>query len=71
MTALLVAARAIYGLPMSTTHVASGGIAGVAAKREAINWATVRQAAIAWAVTLPASAALAGLFRMLAGTFVA
>ncbi len=66
VTALLVAAGALYGLPMSTTHVASGGIAGVGAVSGSVNWATVRQMALAWVVTLPASAALAGLGELAA-----
>jgi inorganic phosphate transporter, PiT family len=69
VTALLVAAGAVYGLPMSTTHVASGGIAGVGAAGGSTNWSTVRRMALAWVVTLPASAALAGLAQLLAGAF--
>jgi PiT family inorganic phosphate transporter len=67
ITALLVAAGAFYGLPMSTTHVAAGGLTGVGAMRGSVNWATVRQMALAWVVTLPASAALAGLAQAVAG----
>jgi len=67
ITALLVAAGAFYGLPMSTTHVAAGGLTGVGAMRGSVNWATVRQMALAWVVTLPASAALAGLAQVVAG----
>lgn len=66
VTALLVTAGAVYGLPMSTTHVASGGIAGVGAVRGSVNWSTVRQMSLAWVVTLPASAVLAGLGEVLA-----
>jgi len=34
VTALLITAGATLGLPMSTTHVASGGIAGVGRTRK-------------------------------------
>ncbi len=67
VTAVLVAAGAFYGLPMSTTHVASGGLAGVGAVRESVNWATLRQMGLAWIVTLPASAAIAGAAQVIAG----
>jgi inorganic phosphate transporter, PiT family len=59
VTAALVGPGAALGLPMSTTHVASGGIMGVAAGRGAeINKKTVRDMLLAWIVTLPASAVL-------------
>ena len=61
VTALLVSVGAVYGLPMSTTHVASGGLAGVGAQRGSLNRTTMGQMALAWVVTLPASAALAAL----------
>jgi PiT family inorganic phosphate transporter len=58
VTAVLVTAGAVHGLPMSTTHVASGGIAGAGALRGSLNGRTLRRLALAWVVTLPASAAL-------------
>lgn len=70
VTAILVTAGAVYGLPMSTTHVASGGIAGVGAVRGSANRATLRQMAFAWVVTLPASAALAALAQVAARALV-
>jgi inorganic phosphate transporter, PiT family len=59
VTAALVGPGAALGLPMSTTHVASGGIMGIAAGgSQKINRATVRDMISAWAVTLPAAALL-------------
>jgi PiT family inorganic phosphate transporter len=54
------------GLPVSTTHVLSSGVAGtMAANRSGLQWATVRNIALAWILTLPASMALAaGLFQL-------
>ncbi|MGA8538346.1 MAG: inorganic phosphate transporter [Terriglobales bacterium] len=50
-----------YGLPVSTTHVLSSGIAGtMAANHSGLQWATVRNLAMAWVLTLPASMVLAG-----------
>lgn len=58
VTSGLVMAGATLGLPMSTTHVASGGIVGAGAQRASLNRKTLRDMALAWVVTLPASAAL-------------
>jgi inorganic phosphate transporter, PiT family len=46
----------MIGLPVSTTHVLSSGVAGTMwANRSGINGHTVRSIALAWALTLPAS----------------
>ncbi len=66
VTAALVAAGAVYGLPMSTTHVSSGGIVGMGAERGSLDWAKVREIGAAWVVTLPAAALLGGLCCALA-----
>ncbi len=51
-----------FGLPVSTTHVLSSGVAGtMAANRSGLQWATVRNIAAAWVFTLPAAALLSGL----------
>jgi inorganic phosphate transporter, PiT family len=50
-----------FGLPVSTTHVLSSGIAGtMAANHSGLQWATVRNLLMAWVLTLPASIVLAG-----------
>lgn len=59
VTAALVGPGAALGLPMSTTHVASGAIMGIAAGGVAeVNRRTVRDMISAWAITLPAAALL-------------
>lgn len=58
VTAGLVTAGALYGLPMSATHVASGGIVGLGWERRALNRMALRDMALAWIVTLPAAAVL-------------
>jgi len=51
-----------FGLPVSTTHVLSSGIAGtMAANHSGLQWSTVRNLAMAWVLTLPVSMMLAGL----------
>ena len=72
-TAELVAMATIfaadnYGLPVSTTHVLSSGVAGtMAANRSGLQLSTIRNIAAAWVFTLPAAALLSGtlfwLFR--------
>ena len=53
-----------YGLPVSTTHVLSSGVAGtMAANKSGLQLSTIRDIAMAWVFTLPAAALLsAGLF---------
>ncbi|EPE99777.1 phosphate transporter protein [Rhizobium grahamii CCGE 502] len=46
------------GLPVSTTHVLSSG---VAANGSGLQWATVRNMLMAWILTLPASIMIAFL----------
>jgi PiT family inorganic phosphate transporter len=57
-----------YGLPVSTTHVLSSGVAGtMAANCSGLQLCTIRNIAAAWVFTLPAAALLSGglfwLFR--------
>ncbi|MBV8535239.1 MAG: inorganic phosphate transporter, partial [Alphaproteobacteria bacterium] len=57
-----IGAADMYGLPVSTTHVLSSGVAGtMAANRSGLQWSTVKNLALAWILTLPASIALSGL----------
>jgi inorganic phosphate transporter, PiT family len=50
-----------FGLPVSTTHVLSSGIAGtMAANHSGIQWSTVRNLALAWVLTLPVAMVLSG-----------
>ncbi len=58
VTAALVAAGAIGGLPMSTTHVSSTAIIGAGTLRAGIDGKRVRDLVLAWVVTVPAAAAL-------------
>src|SRR5881296_676582 len=62
-TSSLVLVSATMGLPVSTTHVSSSAIIGIGLLKglRAVRWATVREMVLAWIVTLPVSALLAGL----------
>ena len=59
--AATIAAADGYGLPVSTTHVLSSGIAGtMAANGSGLQWSTIRNIAMAWVLTLPAAMMLSG-----------
>jgi PiT family inorganic phosphate transporter len=50
-----------FGLPVSTTHVLSSGVAGtMAANKSGLQWSTVRSLAMAWVLTLPVAMCLSG-----------
>ena len=67
----LVAAATIgaadgFGLPVSTTHVLSSGVAGtMVANGSGMQWSTVRSIALAWVLTLPAAMILAGVLFLI------
>ena len=63
-----IGAADMFGLPVSTTHVLSSGVAGtMAANGSGLQWETIRNMIMAWVLTLPASIILSGalffLFR--------
>src|SRR6195256_5668220 len=59
--AATIAAADVFGLPVSTTHVLSSGIAGtMAANGSGLQFATVRNIAMAWVLTLPCAILLSG-----------
>jgi PiT family inorganic phosphate transporter len=58
----------LAGAPASTTQVVSSSVIGVGAGRRRwhhIHWAVVRQMGVAWLITLPVTAALAGVILAL------
>jgi PiT family inorganic phosphate transporter len=61
VAALTSGAAQIYGLPVSTTHILSSGVAGtMVANGSGLQWATVRSIVLAWVLTLPAAMVIAG-----------
>jgi inorganic phosphate transporter, PiT family len=72
----LVAATTIgladsLGMPVSTTHVLSSGVAGTMwANKSGIQPETVREIALAWILTLPVAMALSGGLYWLATLFI-
>jgi PiT family inorganic phosphate transporter len=58
---LTIGAADVYGLPVSTTHVLSSGVAGtMAANRSGLQMSTIRNLLMAWVLTLPAAILLSG-----------
>ena len=65
-----IGAADMYGLPVSTTHILSSGIAGtMAANRSGLQKETLRNILLAWVFTLPACMIL-GSVLFAAGLFV-
>ena len=67
-TMLTISTADMLGLPVSTTHVLSSGVAGaMAANKSGIQMGTVRSLLLAWVLTLPVAMTLSGclywLFR--------
>jgi len=55
-----------FGLPVSTTHILSSGVAGtMAANGSGLRMSTIRNIAAVWVFTLPAAAMLSGLLYAL------
>jgi inorganic phosphate transporter, PiT family len=65
VTAALVTTASLHGLPVSTTHVSVGSLAGVGAVTAQARWRMLASVGAAWIVTLPVAAAAAGLTYVL------
>ncbi len=61
--ALTLFGTALAGIPVSTTHTITGAIVGVGAvhRLSAVRWGVARRIVWAWILTIPASAAVAGI----------
>ena len=61
VTAALVTAATLRGLPVSTTHVSSGSIVGIGVQggQGRLNLSVVRDIALAWLITLPGAGIIA------------
>jgi PiT family inorganic phosphate transporter len=58
---ITIGAADMFGLPVSTTHVLSSGVAGtMAANKSGLQWSTLRNLAMAWVLTLPVAMLLSG-----------
>lgn len=62
-SAVVILGAALAGGPVSTTHVVSASIMGAGAGQRisAVRWGMVKNIIVAWFITIPASALMAGL----------
>ncbi len=62
-SAIVILVAALLGGPVSTTHVVASSIMGVGAGQRvsAVRWGVAKNIILAWLITIPASAVMAGL----------
>jgi inorganic phosphate transporter, PiT family len=66
VAAATIGAADVFGLPVSTTHVLSSGVAGtMAANGSGLQMATIRNLLMAWVLTLPAAIILSSSLYVL------
>ena len=71
VAALTIIAADVKGLPVSTTHVLSSGIAGtMAANNSGLQTATLRNILLAWVLTLPVCILMGSILFAIANNFV-
>jgi PiT family inorganic phosphate transporter len=60
------------GMPVSTTHVITSAILGVGLSKRltAVNWNVAGRILIAWVLTIPASAIMAGMTYLILSPFL-
>ena len=65
---VMLFAASYFGIPVSTTHTIAGCVigAGAARRASAVRWGIAGNVAIAWIITIPASAVVAAIFFWLA-----
>jgi len=65
---IMLFAASWFGIPVSTTHTVTGCVigAGAARRASAVRWGIAGNVAIAWIITIPASAIVAAIFYWLA-----
>lgn len=66
-SALILSGTAVFGMPVSTTHVISSSIMGVGASKRfsAVRWGVAQNILVAWVLTLPAAAGVGALSLMI------
>jgi PiT family inorganic phosphate transporter len=70
---VMLFAASLLGIPVSTTHTMTGCVigAGAARRASAVRWGVAGDVAIAWIITIPASATVAALFYwLISGLFI-
>jgi len=60
--ASVVLLASMLGIPVSSTHILIGAVLGIGLVNAQANWALMKPIALAWIITLPASAILSSIF---------
>ena len=60
-TAALAHAASFIALPVSTTHVSTGGIVGIGGATGSLRWSATSRVLAAWLTTVPLAAAIGAL----------
>ncbi len=62
VAAITIGGAEYLGLPVSTTHILSSGVAGtMVANGSGLQWSTLRNIGLAWVLTLPAAITISGV----------
>ena len=71
-SSLILGITAIFGLPVSSTHVANGSIMGVGLcqRKKAVKWGTTRKIVWAWILSMPLAAVFSFIIYNLITLFV-
>ncbi|MDT8407630.1 MAG: inorganic phosphate transporter [Methylococcales bacterium] len=70
--AAVVLLATLLGIPVSSTHILIGAVLGVGLVNQQTNWQLMKPIALAWVITLPTAALLAGVtFIVLSHTLLA
>ncbi len=70
--ALVLLGTALFGIPVSTTHVISSSIMGVGSvqRYSGVRWQIARRIVLAWLLTIPISALIGGISYFVIGLFL-
>jgi PiT family inorganic phosphate transporter len=70
--ALVLLGTALFGIPVSTTHVISSSIMGVGSvqRYSGVRWQIARRIVLAWLLTIPMSAVIGGISYFIIGLFL-
>jgi PiT family inorganic phosphate transporter len=70
-TMAMIGAADKFGLPVSTTHVLNGSVAGtMTANKSGLQWSTVKSILSAWVLTLPVAITLSASLYWLFVQFI-
>jgi len=59
---IVILIASLLGMPISSTHMIAGSITGVGSARGFVKWQTAKKLVVAWILTLPGAAFVAGAF---------